>query len=124
MRPEGREQLPGTAVAALMPMTTRRRTVAWCLVLGFSVVLGCRNQATGARFACGDASCSVDLEFCFDQTNPHGGASGANDAGDPVQIRSCKSFGACSAHDCSCITACGFCINEMDGGTLALCGPI
>jgi hypothetical protein len=118
-------------------MTTRRGAVGWFLVLGFSVALACSNQGNGTpvdggaggaaadtRFACGDASCTLGQEYCIDLTNPHGGASGSNDSGAPEQIRSCRSFGACAAHDCTCIPNC-FCGDAPDGGgTLAFCGPI
>ncbi len=127
-------------------MTPSRVTVGWFLVLGFfSMTLACGSQGNGAladggggaggaapdaRFACGDASCSVDQEFCIDLTNNFGGASGTDDGGtsSPAQIRSCRSFGACAARNCSCIPQlvgfCPSCSDETDGGTLAFCGPI
>ena len=128
------------------------------LMLEFSMVLACSSSVTGARgdagtvadggggsggsggaggatsdarFACGDASCSVAQEYCRDLTNGPGGAPGANDGGPsgPVHDVSCVPFGACAAHDCSCVPQsggyfCGACSQQDGGGSFAICGQI
>jgi hypothetical protein len=124
-------------------MTRKKLVVGWLVVLAFSMALACSSQerddggggadgaASDARFACGDASCSVAREYCRDLTAGSGGAPGANDSGasGPVQILSCVPFGACAASDCSCVPQyggyfCGACSQEDGGGTLAICGTI
>jgi hypothetical protein len=158
-------QTQETPILALAPglllkilMTMRPITVAWLLVAGFAIALGCSSQGTSghdnggggaggaasdagladdsggkasdARFACGDASCSVAQEYCRD-LGGLAGASGANDgaASGFTHYLSCVPFDPCAARDCSCAPKggayyCATCSRQDGGGILAICGSI
>lgn len=133
-------------------MATAKIGVGWFLCPAFAMVLACSSAHSGggtggsagfdagagtggttsdARYACGDASCSVAQEYCRD-LGSRGGATGNGDGGDPINSNHyffCVPFGDCAAHDCSCVPEnyanffC-FCSQPDGGGVLASCGQI